>query len=270
MYRLVLDIKPSSRTAFLAAVKENKKFANSVTKPEKIITPQPKSGKKIIVIDAGHGGIDPGNLGVIGVPEKTIALKIARVLRDVLSKNFNYEVLLTRDRDIFIPLRGRVDFARNRSADLFISIHADSFRQSKVRGATIYTLSEKSSDREAERLALKENRSDAIAGINLETESDVVTSILIDLAQRETMNLSADLANIIVSELKGNIVLRTNSHRFAGLMVLKAADVPSILLETGYLTNRQDANNLNSPKWQKTFAQEVKKGVDKFFTSLEE
>ena len=268
-YRLVLDLKPTTRATFLNAVDNNKIMTPKMpSSAKKFIRDTPKHGKKVIVIDAGHGGIDPGNLGIIGVPEKVVALKIAQALRSELKKNPNYEVHLTREKDIFIPLRGRVNIARKQVADLFISVHADSFRESRVRGATIYTLSEKSSDREADRLARKENRSDAVAGVNLEEESDVVASILIDLAQRETMNLSSDLANKLVDELKGDIILRTNSHRYAGLMVLKAVDIPSILLETGYLTNKQDANNLINPAWQKKFAYEIKKGVDKFFSSL--
>jgi N-acetylmuramoyl-L-alanine amidase len=269
-HRLVLDLKSTSARAFKAAMRAAPKRQTAQAAPVRAPSnrPQRSNNKRVIVIDAGHGGIDPGNLGSIGVPEKTIVLNIARAIRDKLSQNPEYDVRMTRDRDIFIPLGERVNIARRADADLFISVHADSFRQSSVNGGTIYTLSERASDRESELLARKENRSDLIAGIDLRDETDEVTSILIDLARRETMNYSARLTNLLLPELSSQIKMRKNSHRFAAFQVLKAPDVPSILLEAGYLTNRKDARNLNSSAGRQKIAKAMRRGVDAYFATL--
>ncbi len=274
-HRLVLDLKTSTATAFKAAMTAapSRQVVNQTTTRSVPRTPNARirprdNDKRIIIVDAGHGGIDPGNLGSIGVPEKTIVLKIARSIRDKLAQNPDYDVRMTRDRDIFIPLGERVNIARRAEADLFISVHADSFRQSSVRGGTVYTLSESSSDREAELLAQKENRSDLIAGIDLRNETDEVTSILIDLARRETMNYSARFTNLLLPELSSQIRMRRNSHRFAAFEVLKAPDVPSVLLEAGYLTNRDDARNLNSAAGRRKISKAVQRGVDAYFATL--
>lgn len=270
-YRLVFDLKTTTAAGFRTAMTNERKSTRQPTAPTRrptVTPPQRADGKRVIIIDAGHGGIDPGNLGSIGVPEKTIVLKIAQAIRDKLAQNPDYDVRMTRDRDIFIQLEERAEIARRMQADLFISVHADSFRQSSVRGGTIYTLSERASDRESELLARKENRSDLIAGIDLRGETDEVTSILIDLAQRETMNYSARFANLLLPELSSQIRMRTNSHRFAAFQVLKAPDVPSILLEAGYLTNRDDARNLNSSAGRRKIANAMKRGVDAYFAAL--
>jgi N-acetylmuramoyl-L-alanine amidase len=269
-FRLVLDMKPTSRDAFLASVQRAVRSGANIpdSRVSAPITARPANSRRVIIIDAGHGGIDPGNLGIIGVPEKTIALNIARAIRDQLARNPDYEVVMTRDRDIFIPLDRRRVIAREQRADMFISVHADSFRQAGVGGATVYSLSERASDREAAALARRENRSDLIAGIDLTGESDEVTSILVDLAQRETMNYSARLANLVVGEMRGDVTLRTNSHRFAGLVVLKAPDVPSILLEAGYLTNRADARFMNSSAGRSKIAAAIRRAVDGYFNTL--
>src|SRR5690606_18852661 len=206
--------------------------------------PRPEQVRRLIVIDAGHGGVDPGAISVTGMQEKVITLSAAKVIKEVLEKTGRYEVMLTRDRDIFLPLRQRFEIARRARADLFISLHADSFKTSDVRGASVYTLSERASDREAALLAAKENKADIIAGIDLQGEAPEVSSILIDLARRETMNYSAHFATLLVQELGEAVMLRRNTHRFAGFMVLKAPDVPSVLLEMGYLSNPQDAKAL--------------------------
>ena len=265
-YRLVFDLKTTTAAAFRTAMSNERQTPRkTIVRPannHSVSPPQRALGKRIIIIDAGHGGIDPGNLGSIGVPEKTIVLRIARAIRDMLEQNPNYDVRMTRDRDIYVPRAERVGIARRYEADLFISVHADSFRQARVRGATVYTLSEKSSDAEAEKLARRENRSDLIAGIDLREETDEVTSILIDLARRETMNY------LLLPELGSQILLRTNSHRFAAFQVLKAPDVPSILLEAGYLTNREDARFMNSNAGRQKIAKGVRRGVDAYFATL--
>ncbi|WP_262691765.1 N-acetylmuramoyl-L-alanine amidase [Kordiimonas aestuarii] len=270
-HRLVLDIEPTSRSSFLSAVQSSKSerpsFASAsvpdVTAPRKRI-----SGKRVVVIDAGHGGPDPGNLGVIGVHEKIVVLEIARAIRDELNKTGRYQVHMTRDRDIFHPVRERFRIARRHHADLFISVHADSIKNPNVSGASVYNLSETASDREAARLAARENKSDVIAGVNLAEADDDVSSILIDLAQRETMNFSAQYANILVQELGRDVPLLQRTHRFANLGVLKAPDVPSVLLEAGYLTNKSNARFINSSDGRKKIAQAVRRATDRYFQQM--
>jgi N-acetylmuramoyl-L-alanine amidase len=281
-YRLVVDLKEAGRDEFVKNIKapgtpEGAPAAAALTAPSSDTAaaddtprqaPVISSGKKIIVIDPGHGGVDPGSPSVVGVPEKFITLAAARAARDELNATGRYRAILTRDDDTFIPLRQRFEIARRQKADLFISFHADSHADKRVRGATVYTLSEKSSDREAAALAAKENKSDLIAGIDLGGESKEVSTILIDLAQRETMNFSANFANLLVSELKEDILLGRNSHRFAGFMVLKAPDIPSVLVEMGYLSNRQDATLLASPAHQKKMGDAVIRAIDDYFTKV--
>lgn len=266
--RYVVDLKPSSRDEFLAAVASSKRSRPTVavkSTPEVSSARRRNDGKKIIVLDPGHGGPDPGNLGVIGVHEKVITLAIARAVRDELNRTGRYEVHLTRDRDIFYKVRERFRIARRLNADLFISIHADSIKNSKVSGGSVYNLSETASDKEAERLAARENKSDLIAGLDLEATDDTVTSILIDLAQRETLNYSAQFAEILVAEMRKDVPVLKRTHRFANLGVLKAPDVPSVLLEAGYLTNRGNARFLNSAEGQKKIARAVRRAIDRYF-----
>ncbi len=270
-HRLVIDLETTSRTQFLTAVKDSKKARPvmvSKATPDVVSPRRSVTGKRIIVIDAGHGGPDPGNLGVIGVHEKVIVLAIARAVRDELNATGRYDVRMTRDRDIFWPVRERFRIARRHGADLFISIHADSISKPNVSGASVYNLSETASDKEAARLAARENKSDVIAGVNLEQADDEVSSILIDLAQRETMNFSAQFAAILVSELERDVPMLRRGHRFANLGVLKAPDVPSVLLEAGYLTNKQNARFLNSRDGQRRIAKAVRRAIDRYFEQM--
>jgi N-acetylmuramoyl-L-alanine amidase len=270
-HRLVVDLEAQDRAAFLKAVTASKAARPVITPKEtpEVTSPRrSRSGKRIIVLDAGHGGPDPGNLGVIGVHEKVITLKIARAVRDELQRTGRYDVRMTRDRDIFWPVRERFRIARRHKADLFISIHADSINKPNVKGASVYNLSETASDKEAARLAARENKSDVIAGVNLEAADDDVSSILIDLAQRETMNYSAQFAAILVSELERDVPVLRRAHRFANLGMLKAPDVPSVLLEAGYLTNKDNARFLNSADGQKRIARAVRRAVDRYFEQM--
>lgn len=293
-WRFVLDLAPTSETEFLEALaaqraKARKSLDELVAKvtpdaPPVIATPvapnasvaalpprKPRTpGKHIIAIDAGHGGVDPGTIGANKTYEKRVTLALARDLRDALEKTGRYKVVLTRDRDIFLRLRDRVRIAREANAELFISIHADSVRNRKTRGLSVYTLSEKASDKEAAKLAAKENKSDLIAGIDLTTESADVTNILLDLAQRETMNQSARFAQELVGELRREVKLLRNSHRFAGFAVLKAPDMPSVLVEAGFLSNRQDERNLLNKEYRRTMAQAMVRGIDRHFTGTQE
>ncbi len=241
--------------------------ANSTPQPVK---PKPKKkgpGKAVIIIDPGHGGVDPGAISKRGTAEKSVTLAFSRALRDALVASGRYKVHMTRDSDRFIRLRDRVRIARNKNADLFISIHADSIRRGRARGATVYTLSEKASDKEAAALASKENRADLIAGVALEKESTAVKGILIDLAQRETKNHSVSFAKQLLRRVRAVTRVRTRPHRQAGFAVLTAPDVPSILIELGYLSNRHDETNLRSKKWRKKVAAAVKKSIDRYFST---
>jgi N-acetylmuramoyl-L-alanine amidase len=225
--------------------------------------------KRIIVIDPGHGGVDPGAIGVSGIYEKHITLAAARDLKEYLENTGRFEVHLTRDRDIFIRLRGRIERARDMKADLFISLHADTIRDRGVRGLSLYTLSERASDKEAGELAERENKADLIAGIDLTNESAEVTNILIDLAQRETMNQSAKLAALLVDELDKRVKTLRNPHRFAGFAVLKAPDIPSVLIELGFLSNKEDERALRSKTHRNNLAQSIAGAVDRYFSKIE-
>ncbi|MEE8439549.1 MAG: N-acetylmuramoyl-L-alanine amidase, partial [Micropepsaceae bacterium] len=224
--------------------------------------------KRIIVVDAGHGGIDPGTHGASGLQEKTVALAVAKKLRETLEATNRYSVHLTRETDIFIPLRGRVDIARAAKADLFLSLHVDSHDLRNIRGASVYTLSEEGSDQEAERLAEKENMSDVIAGIDLAREDNPVASILIDLAQRDTMNRSVRFAETVLTNLSGSTYVRpTTPRRSAGFAVLKAPDVPAVLIELGYLTNQTDEREMATDAWRSRVAGSITSAIDGYFGS---
>ncbi len=232
-------------------------------KVEVIPAPEP-APKPLIVIDPGHGGIDPGALGSNAM-EKNITLAVAKQLRQQLLATGRFRVVLTRDKDVFVVLRDRFKIARDKGADLFISLHADSNPSTQARGASVYTLSDKASDAEAEALATKENKSDVIAGVDLSKENQTVTGILIDLAQRETTNMSSRFASILVNDLRNDTLMLNNSHRFAGFAVLKAPDVPSVLLEMGYVSSSQDEQLLTSAKHQKKLAASITRSIENYF-----
>jgi N-acetylmuramoyl-L-alanine amidase len=220
----------------------------------------------LIVIDAGHGGHDPGSSSADGSEqEKNVALKIAKAIRDELVESGKFRVALTRSDDRFLVLQERREIARQLHADLFISVHCDSAPNNTARGASIYTLSETSSDRVAAALAARENKSDVINGIDLSRESNDVSSILIDLAQRETLNTSSVFAVELQRELSPLIGLKPTFHKFAGLMVLKAPDVPSVLLETGYISNDDDLALLTSEEYRHKIALGVRRAVEAHF-----
>jgi N-acetylmuramoyl-L-alanine amidase len=187
-----------------------------------------------------------------------------------LERSGRFRVVLTRKRDIFIRLRDRVAIARDAGADLFMSIHANSIKNKNIRGLSVYTLSEKASDKEAAELAEQENKADLIAGIDLSNESPEVTNILIDLAQRETMNQSVRFASLLVGKLKRQTRILRNSHRFAGFVVLKALDVPSVLIELGFLSNRQDERALRSKGYRAKLASSIRRAIEGYFAQIEE
>ncbi|MBL4791104.1 MAG: N-acetylmuramoyl-L-alanine amidase [Kordiimonadaceae bacterium] len=267
--RYVLDLKPASTAQFKKAVADTRKV-RATRRPERLptATPQKKNGKRVIVLDPGHGGPDPGTLGRGGANEKTITLKIAKAVKARLEATGRYTVYLTRTRDIFVRHRRRFALAKSVDADLFISVHVDAIANKKVRGGTVYTLNERASDKEAARLAAKENRSEILAGVDLAETTDEVSNILIELAQRETLNNSARFAEILVPEMRGQVRMHKRGHRFANFLVLKSPDVPSVLIETGYITNREDARMLNSREGQRRISKAINIAVDKYFDTL--
>lgn len=269
-YRLVLDLVPTDRATYLKSA--GWPAAAALDTPSVLEEPpvdpvaeKPRNVQRVIVIDAGHGGVDPGATGVSGALEKDLVLSLATTVRDALESTGKYKVVMTRDTDIFLSLKARVAVGRRARADLFVSIHADSAPGSEARGASVYTLSERASDREAEALARAENQSDVIAGVDLTNESDIVTSILIDLAQRETKNSSVKFAQALVPELQHAGGVTQRSHRFAGFMVLKAPDVPSVLIEVGYLSSTHDESEMKTRRWRSNMASAINQAVDAYF-----
>lgn len=224
------------------------------------------SSLPLVVIDAGHGGHDPGAISPHGGQrEKEVTLAIAKAVQREMLKSGRVRVALTRDSDKFLVLQDRYEIARRMKADLFISIHADSAESQEANGGTVYTLSEVASDREAQRLASRENKSNIINGVNLGGADANVSSILIDLTQRETMNVSADFAKLLLREAKPNMPMRSDSHRFASFIVLKAPDMPSILFETGYLSNASDVKFLSSAEGQQKVARSLANAIQVHF-----
>ena len=222
--------------------------------------------RPLVVIDAGHGGHDPGAINrESGRREKDVTLAIARAIRDALVKSGRVRVALTRDDDRFLVLEERSGIARKLGADLFISIHADAAENADAHGATVYTLSETASDREAARLAARENKADILNGVNLGGQSGDVSSILIDLTQRESMTVSAGFARLLQREVSPFMSFRSAGHRFASLVVLKAPDTPSVLFETGYLSNAQDSAFLASREGQAKIARGVARAIEVHF-----
>ena len=220
----------------------------------------------LVVIDVGHGGHDPGAISPHGGQlEKDVTLAIAKSVRNEMLKSGRVRVALTRDTDKFIVLQDRFQLARKLRADLFISIHADSAESPEATGGTVYTLSEVASDREAQRLAARENKANIINGVNLGGADANVSSILIDLTQRETMNVSADFAKLLLREAAPNMRIRGNSHRFASFIVLKAPDTPSVLFETGYLSNEADVTFLASQSGQGKVARALANAIQVHF-----
>jgi len=267
--RLVLDLAPTDRESFLRRVALDNKTAAET--PPRSGPPADSADKRpLVVLDPGHGGIDTGTKGPGGeIMEKNIVLDFAERLRQRIEKTGKYRVLMTRTDDTFIPLGERVHMARNAGAALFVSIHADSLpkKEGDAQGATVYTLSETATDSEAARLAEQENRADVIAGVDLKDEPDDVAGILLDLAQRETKTFSVQFAHRLVSELRGATRLHKNPLKSAGFKVLRAPDVPSVLVELGYVSNKEDLQSLLSDTWRDRTAAAVAQAIDTYFST---
>lgn len=220
----------------------------------------------LVVIDAGHGGHDPGAIhAATGTREKDVVLALARAVRDALVASGRVRVALTRTDDRFLVLEERYAIAQQMKGDLLVSIHADAATNPDARGASIYTLSEVASDREAARLAARENRANVVGGVDLTRQSDAVSSILIDLTQRESMTQAADFARILRREGAATLNFRDPPIRFASFIVLKAPDVPSILLETGFVSNDADVARLTSSAGRAAIAGAVRRAIELHF-----
>jgi N-acetylmuramoyl-L-alanine amidase len=268
--RLVLDLVSIDRASFMRNLAlEARPRRAPETKPAEIVK-RPNDGRPLIVIDPGHGGPDTGTIAASGEMEKTIVLEFAQALSEKLEKSGKYRVAMTRTDDRFVPLGERVRMARQQGAALFVSIHADALasrHEADVRGATVYTVSDTASDDEAARLAEDENKADAIAGVDLSAEPEEVADILIDLTQRETKNFSAHFARAVVGELKNAAKLHKHPLKSAGFKVLKAPDVPSVLIELGYVSNKQDLKLMTSDTWRARTSDALAQAVNTYFST---
>ncbi len=266
--RLVIDLSTTDRDSFMRAVSLETRAPRSPAVKQSEAAPKSAGDQRpLIVLDPGHGGIDNGAKAKSGETEKDLVLHFAQILRAKLEASGKYQVAMTRSDDTFVALAERVKFARAHSASLFISIHADAIPKSEgqAEGATVYTLSETASDAEAARLAEAENKADVIAGVDLTAEPGDVANILVDLAQRETKTYSGQFARTLVGELKAAARLHKNPLKAAGFKVLTAPDVPSVLVELGYMSTKEDLKQLTSEAWQAKTAAALAKAVDSYF-----
>ena len=278
--RLVLEFEEVDRTAFVqslapenrpelrpAIAEANAAVARAEAPAAPAEPPSPPDKRPVVVIDPGHGGVDNGTQAGGGdIMEKNLVLGFGLALRDRIEKSGKYRVVMTRTDDTFIPLGDRVKIARNESAALFVSIHADALRRGEgdAQGATIYTLSDKATDSEAERLADTENKSDAIGGVSLADEPTEVADILIDLVQRETKTFSNRFARVLMGEMKNTVRMHKHPLKSAGFRVLKAPDVPSVLVELGYVSNKGDLEHLVSENWRNRTVGSMAQAIDAF------
>ena len=278
-HRLVLDITEISPARFASLQKRRPVMRSPTPKVAPVVrAPRPpikkpktrrKALRPLIVLDPGHGGVDPGARGRKGTLEKELVLNQAREVRRQLLATGRYRVVMTRSRDVFVRLRERIAIAHRAGGDLFISLHADSIGNRDIRGGSVYTLSERASDKEAEALARRENKSDIIAGVDLNDQSTTVAKILIDLRQRLTKNDSVAFAKTLVSQLSTKTRMLRRKHRFAGFAVLKGPEVPSVLIEMGYLSNLQDERLLRQSSHRQKIAGAIVRAINSYFSRHE-
>ncbi len=267
-WRWVVDLVPSGAEAFAAlASPPILTRALPQRKPLDLIARSARARRPMVVIDPGHGGIDPGTVGVAGAVEKELVLAYGRELRDLLLATGRYNARLTRDNDVYLPLRERTHIARTHDASLFISLHVNSDSSHQTHGFSVYTLSERASDKEAAALAEKENKSDIIAGVDLDQYSVEVANILIDLAQAKTNEMSVAFArDDLLAEMPGDVPLLARPWRAAGFAVLKLPDVPSVLVELGYVSNRAEERSLALPDYRQRLCAALVRAIDRYFT----
>ena len=278
--RIAIDLVATTPEVFAAAQTRDEAQSSPETtaslpvimpsaKPGDVPVVKRRDGRRVIVIDPGHGGIDPGALSPSKTKEKDVVFAFAKVLSAVLQKSGQYDVQLTRTEDRFMTLGDRVAFTRKAGADLFIAIHADTVRGKTANGTTLYTLSDTGSDEEAEALASKENKTDIIAGIDLAQEEGEVADVLIELVQRESKNHANLFSRRALEELKGVTTMTGKPLRSAGFVVLKSPDVPSVLIELGYLSSKDDEQKLKSPVWQGKMAEALGKAINRHFAAMD-
>lgn len=265
--RLVIELAPTSAGHFAATVAEQARLQPA--EPPKLPATAAKAptDKPMVVIDPGHGGVDMGATSKHGEMEKDVVLEFAHLLRDKIQETGRARVLLTRDHDMFLPLAERVRIARENNASLFVSVHADTLAASRVEGATVYTVSERASDAEAARMAEKENLADQAAGLESKADAEEVGDILFELTRRETRAYSRQFSHSLISFWREVGALNKNPSRSAGFVVLKAFDVPSVLLELGYLSSEKDLSRLTSQDWRERAAQKTAEAVDAFISA---
>ncbi len=262
-WRFVIDLTGSGK-ATPSTLKATTPTSTSGLKPFK---PAQKR-KKVIMLDPGHGGQDPGAISKAGRYEKDLTLKMAKETKELL-EDAGYKVVLSRSTDVYITLRGRVKKAHEAGVDLFMSIHADSAANSSARGLSVYTISEHASDKEAAALAERENKADILFGMDLGDYQPEVGNILIDLAKRDTMDKSAAYAQALVTEMKQTVQLVPNAHRFAGFAVLKSPNIPSVLIELGYLSNRSEERAMQKQSYRKKLGKAIVRAVDNYFKNVD-
>ena len=267
--RMVLDLVAVDRETFLRAAAIDNHLPRPADRGPAHFEERTADSRPVVVLDPGHGGIDPGTRAPSGELEKDLVLEFASMLRAKLEATGKYRVMMTRTDDTFVELSERVRFARQQQAQLLISIHCDALArgEGEAEGATIYTLSDKATDAEAQRLADTENRADIIAGVDLAAEPDEIADILIDLALRETKTFSAHFARNVVKEMRTAARLHKRPQRSAGFKVLKAPDVPSVLIELGYVSNARDLKQLVSESWRSRTGDAIVHAVHTYFTT---
>lgn len=261
-FRLIVELRAASEADFEAALRD--RLGGSEGAAQAGAATPAREERFTVALDPGHGGADGGARGVNGTAEKTITLIFALELAEKLKERGDFEVVLTRDSDEFLRLDERVQIAQRHDADLFVSIHADAISVRGVRGATVYTVSDEASDAEAAATAARENLSDQIAGQAEDRDKDEVEDILVDLIRRETHSFSIRFARNLIGELSQTTRMVTNPHRYAGFRVLRAPDIPSVLLELGYLSNSSDEEQMRDADWRAEAAEAVISAIELF------
>ncbi len=272
--RLVVDIIPADAEIFAANVERDRLVSDAAAAKIAESTPAggselPIGSRPLVVIDPGHGGIDSGAEAPNGVREKDIVLAFSLRLQELLVESGRFDVALTRESDVYLRLEERVAMARTNKADLFIAIHADSFQQPEIRGASVYTRDENATDVLDKVLADTENKSDVIAGFSMPQMAPEVVDILLDLMRREMRVQSFLAAQAIVHQLEPSVALRRFPVRQADFFVLQAPDIPSVLVELGFLSNASDIANLTRSEWRDRTAEAIARGISSYFDSLE-